>query len=64
MLLTWWFLLIGSPGTTLQHLGILYIGYSVSFWGGVIGLIWGFLDGLIGGIIFGWLYNRFLPHEY
>jgi hypothetical protein len=61
MLLTWWFLVVGSPGTTLEKLGILYIGYSVSFWGGVIGGVWGFVDGFVGGFLFAWLYNRFVP---
>lgn len=63
MLLTWWFLLVGSPGTSLSRIGIVYIGYSVSAFGGFVGGIWGFLDGFIGGAIFAWLYNRFVRRE-
>jgi len=63
MLVTWWFMIVGSPGSTLAKLGIVYIGYNVSFWGGFVGLIWGFLDGFVGGFIFSWLYNKLLPRE-
>lgn len=63
MLLTWWFLIVGSPGSSLARLGIVYIGYNVSFFGGILGLVWGFIDGFIGGAIFAWVYNRFVPKE-
>ena len=60
MLVTWWFVLVGSPGTSLAKLGIIYVGYHVSFGGGFLGLIGGFIDGFIGGVVFGWLYNKFV----
>ncbi len=60
MLMTWWFLIVGSPGSTLAKLGIIYLGYSVSFGGAFLGLIWGFIDGFIGGVIIAWLYNKFV----
>jgi hypothetical protein len=44
-----------------QHIGILshvYIGYKVSYLGGIIGLFYGFVTGLAGGAIFAWLYNK------
>lgn len=43
------------------HVGLLntvYLGYTVSYIGSVVGLAYGFVDGLITGAIFAWLYNR------
>ncbi len=59
MLGTWWLLYIGSAGGTISKLGAIYFGYSYSFVGGIIGLLWGFVDGFICGVIFAWLYNMF-----
>jgi hypothetical protein len=58
-LLTWWFLLLGHPGNLLGKLGSVYLGYSVTWYGAFVGLIWGFVDGFIGGAILAWLYNKF-----
>lgn len=44
------------------HLGLLslvYIGYTVSYVGSLVGLAYGFVDGMITGALFAWLYNRF-----
>lgn len=56
--LTWW--IIAFEGATQEKFGIgrIYIGYSISPVGSIIGMIWGFFDALIGGAIFAWLYNR------
>lgn len=35
----------------------IYIGYGPSFWGGIIGFLWGFVDLFVGGLIFAWIYN-------
>lgn len=61
LLLTYWFLLMGYEGETLSRLSNVYLGYSVTWYGGFIGLAWGFVDGLIGGAVLAWLYNRFVP---
>ena len=56
-LLAWWLIIIGSaegPTTLLER---MYIGYSFTPLGSVIGAIWGFVDFGIGGAIFAWLYN-------
>ena len=37
----------------------LYIGYGPTFWGGIIGALWGFVDGAIGGIFVAAFYNMF-----
>ncbi len=58
-LLTVWFLVMGYSGNFLAKLGSIYIGYSVSWLGAFIGLIYGFVDGLIGGALLGYLYNKF-----
>ena len=56
-LLAWWLIIIGNaegPTTLLER---MYIGYSFTPLGSVIGAIWGFVDFGIGGTIFAWLYN-------
>jgi len=55
--LTWW--IIAFDGATGERtlIGHLYLGYSISPAGSVIGLVWAFFDGLIGGALFAWLYN-------
>jgi hypothetical protein len=42
--------------TSLSH---VYIGYSATFGGAVIGALWGFFDIGIGFLVFAWLYNCF-----
>lgn len=56
-LVTIWITVTESGGTTLGKLHKFYFGYSVSWGGAFIGLLWGFVDGLICGAIFAWLYN-------
>ena len=57
-LLAWWLILTGNadgPPTLLEK---IYIGYSFTPLGSLIGAIWGFFDWGIAGAIFAWLYNR------
>ena len=58
LLSTFWILITGASGKTLGKLGKFYMGYSVSWGGAFVGLIWGFVDGLIVGAIFALLYNK------
>ncbi len=58
-LLTVWFLIMGYSGDLLAKLGSVYLGYSVSWLGAFVGLIYGFVDGLIGGALLGFFYNKF-----
>jgi hypothetical protein len=44
-------------GTTLVLLQAFYFGYSMSFGGAIVGLIWGVVDGFICGALVAWLYN-------
>ena len=55
--LAWWLIIIGNaegPTTLFER---VYIGYSFTPLGSVIGAIWGFVDWGIAGAIFAWLYN-------
>lgn len=62
MLLTGWVAMTMGWGEDFVFaLRAMYIGYDVTFWGSVIGGIWGFVDMFIGGVILAWLYNLFLP---
>ena len=56
-LLAWWLILTGNtegPPTIFER---IYIGYSFTPTGSVIGAVWGFVDWGIAGAIFAWLYN-------
>lgn len=55
---TVWILISGVGGKTLGKLSKFYFGYSISWGGAFVGMIWGFVDGLIVGAIFAWLYNK------
>jgi len=55
--LAWWLILSGNaegPKTLLER---VYIGYSFTPIGSLIGAAWGFVDFGIAGLIFAWLYN-------
>ncbi len=41
----------------------LYIGFKPTFFGSIIGCLWGILDGLVGGYLFVNLYNRFFGNK-
>jgi len=58
-LLTYWFLILGYEGKTLARLSNVYLGYSVTWYGAFVGLVWGFVNGFIGGALLAWLYNKF-----
>ena len=56
-LLAWWLIITGNaegPTTLFER---IYIGYSFTPMGSLIGAVWGFIDGGIAGVIFAWLYN-------
>ena len=57
-LLAWWLILTGNaegPTTLFER---IYIGYSFTPLGSVIGAAWGFFDRGIAGVVFAWLYNK------
>ena len=56
-ILAWWLILIGNaegPETLLER---IYIGYSFTPMGSLIGAVWGFVDFGLAGLIFACLYN-------
>ena len=50
---------VRGVGHTLGLLSALYPGYSVTYLGSVVGLVYGFVSGALVGAAFCWLYNRF-----
>jgi len=55
--LAWWMIFTGNaegPTTLFER---IYLGYSFTPVGSVIGALWGFIDFGIAGAIFAWLYN-------
>ena len=55
--LAWWLILTGNadgPPTIFER---IYIGYSFTPMGSVIGAAWGFVDWGIAGAVFAWLYK-------
>jgi hypothetical protein len=47
-----------GEGHTLLRLNTIYPGYSVTYLGSVVGLIYGFVTGAIVAAVFCWLYNK------
>lgn len=65
LILTWWLILFG-PETIHGDktiIGLVYLGYSVTPLGSIIGLVWAFVDGLVIGAIFAWLYNKLVGNK-
>ena len=58
LLSTIWMVIAGASGKTFGKLSKFYLGFSVSWGGAFIGMVWGFVDGLIVGALFAWLYNK------
>ena len=49
--------MFGWGDALVTAMASLYIGYSASIVGAVIGAIWAFFDGFIGGVLIAWVYN-------
>jgi len=56
--LAWWLILTGNAEGPPTFFERIYIGYSFTPMGSVIGAAWGFVDWGIAGAIFAWLYNK------
>jgi len=56
-LLAWWLMLTGNAEGPVTLFERIYIGYSFTPMGSVIGAAWGFVDWGIAGALFAWLYN-------
>ena len=55
--LAWWLILTGNAEGPVTLFERIYIGYSFTPMGSVIGAAWGFADFGIAGALFAWLYN-------
>ena len=56
--LSWWLMLTGNaegPTTLLER---VYIGYSFTPMGSLIGAVWGFFDFAIAAAVAAWLYSK------
>ncbi|MBD3259191.1 hypothetical protein GF371_01010 [Candidatus Woesearchaeota archaeon] len=49
----------GYGSAFLNAVSTVYPGYTITWGGAFVGLIYGFLDGFIGIVIVVWLYNYF-----
>ncbi len=50
--------MFGWGNAIVNTLSSLYLGYSASVIGVVIGGLWAFLDGFIAGVVITWIYNK------
>ena len=55
--LAWWLILTGNAEGPITLFERIYIGYSFTPMGSIIGAAWGFVDFGIAGAVFAWLYN-------
>ena len=55
--LSWWLILTGNAEGPVTLFERIYLGYSFTPMGSVIGAFWGFVDFGIAGALFAWLYN-------
>lgn len=63
VLFTGWATMLFSPwcAELVEVFASVYIGFSATFLGGIIGFLWGFFDGAVAGILIALIYNAFLP---
>ena len=57
-ILTWWLIINGNAEGPITLFERIYIGYSFTPMGSIIGAVWGFVDLGIAGVIFAWLFNK------
>ena len=57
MLFLGWVSIFGWGTKFVEMMSSVYIGFTPTFLGGIIGAVWGFIDGAIGGAIIAFVYN-------
>jgi hypothetical protein len=58
MLLIGWAAWLFNWGTGfVVAMSSVYIGFRPTFFGGIVGAVWGFIDGAVAGAIISWVYN-------
>jgi len=58
MLATWWLIVWDTPGDIMKKFASFFIGYTFTYAGGLLGLVWGFVYAFVIGGIFASLYNK------
>jgi len=48
----------GYADQWLALMGNIYPGYSISWWGCIVGFIYGFIDAFVGLFLLAWFYNK------
>ncbi len=56
--ITWWKIIFGGASGNPTFVGNIFLGFSISPLGSVLGLIWAFIAGMICGAVFAFLYNK------
>lgn len=59
LVIAWVAALTGWGVDMIKIAATCYLGYSASFFGGIIGAVWGMVDGFIFGWLIAWAYNKF-----
>ncbi|MEJ2684399.1 MAG: bacteriophage holin [Candidatus Sulfobium sp.] len=49
--------LVGWGSGFVAAMSSVYIGFRPTFFGGIVGAVWGFIDGAVAGAIIAWVYN-------
>ena len=63
VLLAGWASMFGWCTKFVDVMSSVYIGYTPTFFGGIIGGVWGFFDGAIGGLIIAVVYNMVVENS-
>lgn len=58
LLMGWGAWLTGWATPLVLVFGSGYVGFTPTFWGGLVGFFWGFIDFFVFGFLLAWVYNR------
>lgn len=58
-----WASIFGWGTKFVEMMSSVYIGFTSTFLGGIVGAIWGFIDGALGGAIIALVYNAIVRKE-
>jgi len=57
LLVSWMGWCFGFAVPLIRIWGSAYIGMAPTFWGGIVGGVWGFVDFFVFGLLVAWVYN-------
>ena len=61
-LIAWWIIFTDCTTESFDFIDNIYLEYTNTPFGNLIGFLWVFVDGIILGAIFAWLYNNIMGH--